>query len=560
MSAINSLAKTAVITAIAVLSSGCTTLSRDLRAPTPIDKFPSQTSPRTMDRVGVEGMQDSDADTAIMVDETSFMVRAVKPQEIDLPDFYVHNMSATESGVQDALQLMLEGSGLTLNIEGGPRAMERFGATSIQNVKGGLRKVLDTLSEQIGFYWSASNGTLTIEPDQMFVVELPPVLGEDSLASMANTMQFLGARDTYLDRMARTLVFRANRKALKIIDQYLSGVRASRSMLVYEVQVFQVDLTDGNNEGVSWNAVTGSSLSRAKKVVDGVSDTGATINDLGKSFGITSTGAGLGAVIMGPHFSVDALVQFLKTQGSVKTVSQPRLAMLNGAKGMLRVGQTTTYVSKVGSNLAGTGVSQVTVETKDLRTGLELGLTGEEHDGTIYTRISLELSELLRFNKYTTLGTDLSLPDVTDRELKTAIRLPAGYTALLGGITVTRESDDRLAGLQTNSKNQLVRRSEIVMVLKPSIVRFKRRSSEVVASVVVEATTTKRQAIFVAPEAAPLLIEAALPPVRITSMKAPSSSVEPAVAKTSASASATAPPVAIALTSAPMLVPTLESK
>lgn len=462
-------ARTTVAAVALAMTAGCTTFSRDFTAPTPVKQFPSKTTPTTMERDGTVN-----PNAAIQIDESAFIVRPVKPQQIELPDFYVHNLAATESGVQDALQLMLEGSGLTLNVEGGARGMERFGATAVQGVKGGLRKVMDRLSDQMGFFWSASDGVVTIEPDQMFVVELPPVLGDDSLSTMSNTITYMGARDTYLDRMARTLVFRANKKVLKSIDTYLEGIRATRSMLVYEIQIFQVDLTDGNQEGVRWNKLNGSSLQRPKLINDGVTDLASATSDLASSFGLTSAGASLGAVIMGPKFSIDILLDFLKTQGSVKTVSQPRLAMLNGSKGSLRVGQTTTYVSKVGSNL-GSGISQVTVETKDLRTGLELGLMGEEHDSTIYTRVTLALSELIRFNKYTTLGTDLNLPDVTDRELKTSIRLPAGYTALLGGITVQRETDDRNIGIKDNTKVQEVKRSELVMVVKPTIVRFKRK-------------------------------------------------------------------------------------
>ena len=483
----SSLLYSAVTLASIAALSACQSLGREFQEPTLNGKMPTQLTTRTMEKLdSSEGT--AQGSSSIIVDETAFMVRPAKQQSDLLPDFQVKAISATESGVQDAMQLMLEGSGLTLNIEGGPRAMERFGATSIQNAKGSLRSVLDTMSDQLGFFWSTKGKTLTIEPDRMFVVELPPVLAEDSLASMSNTMQYLGARDTYLDRMARTLMFRANRKTLAVIDQYLDGIRATRSMLVYEIQVYQVDLTDGNQQGIAWNTLTGSSLTRAKLITDGVTDTtsagstsgggttstSSTLSDLATSFALTASGSGLGAVIMGPNFSLNSLVTFLKTQGLVKTVSQPRLAMLNGSKGMLRVGETVTYVSKVGSNVT-TGVSQVTVETKDLRTGLELGITGEEHDSTITTRVSLLLSELVRFNKYTTLGTDLSLPDVTDRQLNTTIRLPAGYTALLGGITVTRESDDRQSGVPNNTKVQEVKRSEMVMVLKPTIVRFKKR-------------------------------------------------------------------------------------
>jgi len=524
--------KSAVALATSAMLLGCGT-SRPFVEPSPISTLPSKTAPKTLERLPANE-DDPASESTIRVDETAFMVRPVKEQSINLPDFYVHNISATESGVMDALQIMLEGVGLALNIEGGPRSMERFGASSIQNVKGGLRVVLDTLSEQIGFFWSTKNGTLTIEPDRMFVVELPPVLSEDSLASMSNTMQYLGARDTYLDRMARTIVFRANRKALNVIDEYLESVRSTRSMLVYEIQVYQVDLADGNQQGVSWNALTKSSLDRAKLVTDGVTDTTSVLSDLGKSFAMTSSGTGLGAVLMGPKFSVNALVNFLRTQGTVKTVSQPRLAMLNGAKGLLRVGETTTYVSRVGSNIS-SGVSQVTVETKDLRTGLELGITGEEYDSTITTRVSLQLSELVRFNKYTTLGTDLSLPDVTDRELNTTIRLPAGYTALLGGITVNRESDDRQSGLPNNTKNQEVKRSELIMVIKPTIVRFRKRGSDnpVVAAKETQGITARASSSPVSVPVAtkPLVVAAPVEAVQVpVSVSVAPRSVVPVVA------------------------------
>jgi len=518
------LTRTALCAAIVLFLAGCQSFNREVVEPKAVTKFPSDIAPKTIAKVETTGV-DADGESAIQVDETAFMVRPMRPQEVDLPDFYVRGISVTESGIADSLQLMLEGSGLTLNIEGGPRALERYGATSAQNVSGGLRKVLDSLSDQIGFFWSASNNTLTIEPDQLFVVELPPVLGEDSLASMSNTIQFLGARDTYLDRLARTMVFRANRKVLKNVDQYLASVRATRSMLVYQIQVLQVDLTDGNTTGLSWSAIAGANMEGAlnSAASTGLSGAAAAVADASKTVSLASTSTGLGAVIKGPKFNVSALIDYLQTQGSVKTLSQPRLAMLNGSKGSLRVGETTTYVSKVGSNIS-SGVSQVTVETKDLHTGFELGLQGEEHDGTVYTRVGLDLSELVRMNPYTTLGTVLSLPDTTDRELHTTIRLPAGYTALLGGITVNRESDTRNSGIQQNGKNQAVERSEIVMILKPTIVRFKKRADPVLAA---------------APAPAPA------PVLHVPAIQAPPPIFTPAKAEVAAPQPANAPALAL---------------
>lgn len=453
-------------TILCLATTGCA-FNREFREPEPVGVLPSTTVPT----IGAGGVGEINLARAPGPVSSMFMVKSSRPQGGVLPIIQVKGLSVTESGLQDALQLVLGGTGMSLHIEGGPRALERNGPVSLHNISGSLRQVMDQLAGAMGFFWSATDNVLTIEPDRLFVVELPPVLSEDTLAGLTNTIQVLGAKDVYLDRMARSLVFHANARGITQVEQYLAKIRDTRSMVVYELQVYQVDLTDSTKQGVDWNKLGGSTLARAKPIGYTSPTAGDTSSDLAKAFSLTKTGAGLGAVVMGPMFNIDVLVNFLKTQGTVKTVTQPRLAMLNGTKGMLRVGQSTTYVSKVGSNLS-SGVSQVTVETKDLRTGLELSLVGDESDNTIYTRVSLNLSELIRFQKFTALGTDLTLPEVNDRDLQTSIRLPAGYSAILGGITVSRSAAERNIGAATNYIDNDVKKSELVIVLKPTVVRF----------------------------------------------------------------------------------------
>ena len=54
------------------------------------------------------------------------------------------------------------------------------------------------------------------------------------MAGFANNLQMLGARDTYLDRLNASIVFRANRQALANVEAYVQKLRASRVMIVYE--------------------------------------------------------------------------------------------------------------------------------------------------------------------------------------------------------------------------------------------------------------------------------------------------------------------------------------
>jgi hypothetical protein len=152
-------------------------------------------------------------------------------------------------------------------------------------------------------------------------------------------------------------------------------------MIVYEISVWQVDLSDGNTKGINWNqlALTGGNWS------------------LGVANPATSTAVGLGAVFSKGKLSVNSVVEFLETQGTVKVVTQPRIAVMSGSKGKIYVGQTTRFVSKVGSNY-GVSVNQVTTETEVLKTGVGVQVLGDYHDGTVTTQLNLDIDDLVRMD------------------------------------------------------------------------------------------------------------------------------------------------------------------
>lgn len=406
-----------------------------------------------------------------------FVVKSVLPEGArrPLPDISVQDLSLTEAGLQDALQMVLSGSNISLGVEGGRAAFEKTRGVALTRLSGSFSSVLDQMAQSMGFFWSFDGRLLSIESERPFVMSLPPSVDAEAFTGMATTIRWLGAQDVYLDKTLRTVSFKAGSRSLERIEQYMASVRDTRSLLVYEVKIYQVDLSDSSEQGINWNSMAGSSLARGKAIGPttplGMATGDGALKDLASAAALTKSGAGLGAVIATPYFSVDALVAFLKTQGQVKTVSQPRLTMLNGGQGMIRVGQSTTYLAKVGSNLS-SGISQVTVETKDLRTGVELKLRGDESENTVYTNIDLKFSELNVMTKSSVMGTELKLPTVDDRELSTSVRLPPGYTVLLGGIFLERDASQRDIGASTNYQTGSVKRSELVVTLQPLIVRF----------------------------------------------------------------------------------------
>lgn len=364
-------------------------------------------------------------------------------------------VSVTESSVYDALQLLAEEAGLSLSIYGGARALERYGAVSIHNIKDTVAGALDKMSERIGFYWFIEDGMLVIEQERQFVFELPPALDSDTLAGLTNTLQYIGIKDHYLDRDQRSLVFRANSRVASDAEKYLNRIRSTRSMIIYAINVWQVDLNDSEQKGIDWNKF---GLTYAKGGLNIVN--------------AKSTAAGMGLTFADKNFTADSILTYLETQGTVKTVSQPRLAILSGSKGRLNVGQTTTYVSKVGTNVSA-ALSQVTVETQSLQTGLEMVMHGSFSDGTIYTRLNLSLADLIKMNKYVALGTDLTLPQTAQRKIETTTRSRPGDTVVLGGITINQDSEDTSQGFPSVSKRGTSVRSELVITIRPVLISFK---------------------------------------------------------------------------------------
>ena len=395
------------------------------------------------------------------------------------------DISFSELGVFDTLRILAADSGLSVRVEGGALFSERNGPLVMENLTGNLDQILNSMADAVGFFWHVQGNTLVIQPDDQFTVNLPPVGSEDTLAGITNSIQYLGARNVYLDRAGRTLTFVANKKGLDKIQAYLEHIRENKSLLIYDTYVFQVDLQNGMSTGIKWNqfgfAPQKDGLGAATAAVGGAAATatGGTglldrVGPTVRTFAANSTSTGIGLAYAAPTFTINALLDFLRTQGTVKSLSSPQLVMMSGSKGALRVGNTIQYISKVGSNTT-TGISQVTTETTELRTGLAIQLQGDTHDQTIFTRVNLSIAEVSNWVKYTAVGTDLTLPQRQDRDLDISVRSRPGDVVLLGGINIESENQQSQRGVTGFGDSTNRQRSELVLVMKTREVRFTRR-------------------------------------------------------------------------------------
>lgn len=464
----------AALIACAVLVSACSTVRSDISQAAMTASGMGQV--KNVLGNDLNGRAQLDIDAELIGDSPFLLYPLARESKERLPAKPVHNLHLSEVSLYDALKLLLDGTGIALSFEGGQMQGARYQTAVVSNLEGNLPEVVEKMSKALGFFYRIEGGVLYIVQEEQFVLELPPVLSDDSLASLTNSLQYLGARDVYLDRDNRSLTLRANRARIDYIRQYVDRIRETRSMLIYDLYVYQVDLTDTNQTGIQWNKFKQSSRANGNPFEAGLSGGQSTASNDNAAAG----GFGLGLVYNTAHFSLDVLLTFLKTQGAVRTVSQPRIALMSGSKGKLRIGQSTRYVSKIGTN-TGTSLSQTTVETSDLQTGLDMSIYGDLHDGTVYTKLSLSLTSLIQFNRFTALGTDLTLPQTADRAYRSDVRALPGDTILLGGMIQERDGNN-VSGLPVTDKSVVlgnksidIAKSELVLVLKTSVVKFSKK-------------------------------------------------------------------------------------
>lgn len=494
----------------------------------------------------VIGLSNDDGVESLAVEaEAAFVLRDTEESD-PLPAIKVPKLSFTERSVADVLRMVLKDTDISLSIQGSASGTEEaYGAATVYNLQGTLGEVLDRMSRQAGFFYTYRDKVLTIRPERQYLVTLPPAVVEDTYAGITNNILALGAQSPYLDRIGRTLMFKANRTAAGRIEEYVNYMRANRQLIVYDVMIYSVELNDSFNAGINWGAIaanssTGGTPTRPLLTTTPNRSGGVTTFD-----NLTTNPLGLSATFLLSRFNTGVLVSLLKTYGSVKKVSQPRIAIISGGSGHFRQGRNTTYVSKVGNNY-GTSINSVTVETASLTTGITLRMSGDVSGGTVHTRIALKIQEFLGFNGFTALGTQLQLPDTADRELGTEIVAPIGSAALLGGIIV-QNADKSTSGLPggadgsgvsiplsvKNSSNT----AELVFIISPRVYRF----NKVKEAAVAQTAVPSQSAVVIKGDVGGVSATSVAPVVAVAPATVVAGASIPAVAPAPAGVSAPAP-------------------
>jgi type II secretory pathway component GspD/PulD (secretin) len=414
----------------------------------------------------------------VPISDTVFVPQSMERSD-PLPSLRIENFNAYEMRASDALRLLLQDKKIPVVFESATNDI----VVSAIGLSGTLEEVLDKMSKMGGLYYTYQDGVLRVKATRRFVVSLPPVQQNTGGQEISGLLDKMGAEETSTDNSNHVVFFTAKRDVYEEVRTYLQKIRDTKSLLVYESYFFEVTLNDDKALGINFNKANEKFANLGLKFSGG-----STVGAVG-----TSNPFSLGSTYTAGDLDVDILTKFLQTQGSVETLSKPTISIIAGTSASFRVGNKLRYISQTQTTAAtttGTTTTTanptVTVTTDTLDLGLTLALTGDFEEDSVYTTVRLDITNLTSLDEFSSgsgdNATTLKLPQTNDRSLTTAVRVRPGDSILIAGIQNSQDTTNtngtpafRGFSLQT-LKSDSVKRSELVVVMRPRVIRFVPRS------------------------------------------------------------------------------------
>jgi general secretion pathway protein D len=311
--------------------------------------------------------------------------------------------------------------------------------------------------------------------------------------------------DTYkapapiINKNAGLITVTATDKQLKRFEKYLKKLQDKVQLQVLiDVQLLSVTMSKGKTTGIDWKqlyALQNISISGENLINKNVSEWEGGAS---QPINITKTAIAAGGIngsaslvgISG-NASLHEVIKFLKTQGDVNSISNPKVLTLNNQPALITVGTEYFYKILSETNQQGTG-GGVAATTQDqsvqsVFAGVLLTITPEiADDKTITLKINPSLSETtVSMANVPNTGRDMP-PDLNRRQLSSVVTVKDGNRIILGGLISTKNTtssnkvpilgDIPIISYLFKHEETVKETQELVIIIEPHIIHKEKNS------------------------------------------------------------------------------------
>lgn len=247
-------------------------------------------------------------------------------------------------------------------------------------------------------------------------------------------------------RQTGILTVSASPGTLEDIASLIETLRKKyRRQALIEAKILEVELSQGNEFGIDWRNFE-ANLSKSALQNQPLS---ANITGNLTSTGIVDNIWNYGITLSNRYYNINMVFHALQQYGNIKTLSNPRLKVMNGQPAIISVGQSISYLKSLQNQTTTTGNQTNTnpeVEISAIFDGILLGITPIiEEDGHVTLHIVPIKSELVSMEERQFGGSGnntntnvYTFPRVNLREASTIVRAMPGEIVVLGGLIQDR--------------------------------------------------------------------------------------------------------------------------
>jgi len=282
-------------------------------------------------------------------------------------------------------------------------------------------------------------------------------------------------------------------KQLARVSQYIDGLsKQLKSQVLIDVQILSVTFDDSYTTGVDWSQLysfQNMAIASASMIQNNVSSL-SSVTDGALSIGDITSASNTepktsGAIITRGSVQINDVVKFLKTQGDVKSISNPKILTLNNQPALISVGNELFYKIQSTSTLqgaSGAGTQQSGETIDSVFAGILLDITPEiSDDGSITLKINPSISDTIDTVSRDSTGARNIPPDLSRKQISSVVTLQDGQHVILGGLisskTGTKVSKVPLLGdlplLEYLFKHEVRVNTvdELVLIITPHIIK-----------------------------------------------------------------------------------------
>ncbi|SFV67926.1 Type II secretion outermembrane pore forming protein (PulD) [hydrothermal vent metagenome] len=267
--------------------------------------------------------------------------------------------------------------------------------------------------------------SLLNRPEDEYKAPIPIVNPEAGMITVTGTAQQLKRVSLYINELTKQL----------------------KSQVLIDVKILSVTFDDSYSTGIDWNQLysfQNMAIASASMLQDNVSAITSQSSGGGDlSIGDITSASGTepkhsGAIITRGSVKINNIIKFLKTQGDVKSISNPKILTLNNQPALISVGNELFYKITSTSLLQGSagGGSQQSGETIDsVFAGILLDITPEiSENGSITLKINPSISDTINTVSRDGDGSRNIPPDLSRKQISSVVTLQDGQHVILGGL------------------------------------------------------------------------------------------------------------------------------